>query len=105
MTAYREDALACADLLARRGAMKGAAVRDATGVPKASIILRNDVYGWFEKVGRGIYALSPGGRTALIQYHDVLAARTSDNERGVSDRCNGVAPQPHSDCRVRREER
>jgi len=45
MTAYREDALACASLLARNGAMKALAVRDATGVLKASTILRNDVYG------------------------------------------------------------
>ena len=75
VTAYREDALACADVLVRRGAMKGAAVRDATGVAKASAILRDDVYGWFVKVGRGTYDIAPAGRDALAHYADVLATR------------------------------
>jgi hypothetical protein len=76
VTAYREDALACASVLARGGAMKGAAVRDATGVLKAGRILRDDVYGWFLKVARGTYDIAPAGRTALEQYADVLASRT-----------------------------
>jgi hypothetical protein len=75
VTAYREDALACAAALARGGAMKGAAVRDATGVQKASTILRDDVYGWFAKVARGVYEITPAGQKALQQYADVLAAR------------------------------
>lgn len=75
VTAYREDALACASALAAGGAMKPAALRDATGVAKASAILRDDVYGWFEKVRRGIYDISPSGRLALERYADVLAAR------------------------------
>lgn len=77
VTAYREEALDCASLLASQGAMKAAAVRDATGVLKASNILRDDVYGWFEKVDRGTYAIAPAGRIALVQYADVLTARAS----------------------------
>jgi hypothetical protein len=76
MTAYREDALACASVLATQGSMKGAAVRDATGVQKASIILHDNVYGWFAKVGRGTYEIAPAGRGALELYVDVLAARS-----------------------------
>jgi hypothetical protein len=75
VTAYREDALACASVLARQGPMKGAAVCGATGVPKASAILRDDVYGWFAKVARGTYGISSAGRNALEQYSDVLATR------------------------------
>jgi hypothetical protein len=75
MTAYREDALACARVLAE-GAMKAAAVRDAADVPKASAILRANVYGWFEKVARGTYDLAPAGRAALGLYADVVAARS-----------------------------
>jgi hypothetical protein len=75
VTAYREDALACANVLAKGGTMKGAAVRDATGVVKASAILRDNVYGWFAKVGRGTFDVTPPGRSALEQYADVLAAR------------------------------
>jgi hypothetical protein len=76
VTAYREDALACADVLAKDGALKTAAVRSATGLPNASRILRDDVYGWFEKVARGTYDIAPAGRTALERYADVLATRT-----------------------------
>jgi hypothetical protein len=77
VTAYREDALACAQMLAAGGAMKGAAVRRATGVPKAPDILRDDVYGWFEKVARGTYDIAPAGRMALELYADVLVARAA----------------------------
>ncbi|HEX3573737.1 MAG TPA: DUF2161 family putative PD-(D/E)XK-type phosphodiesterase [Rhodopila sp.] len=75
VTAYREDALACARVLAQTGAMKGAAVGKAAGVPKASTILRDDVYGWFAKIARGLYEIGPAGRTALDVYADVVAAR------------------------------
>jgi hypothetical protein len=75
MTAYREDALACANVLTA-GPMKAAAVRDAAAVPKASAILRSDVYKWFEKIARGTYDLTPAGRAALEQYADVIIART-----------------------------
>jgi hypothetical protein len=75
VTAYREDALACADLLVRHGAMKVAALRDASCVRTAGAILRNDVYGWFEKVGRGVYGIGPAGRLAVEQYADVIAGR------------------------------
>lgn len=77
VTAYREDVLACAAALAANGAMKGAAVRDATGVAKASVMLRADVYGWFERVERGTYTLKPAGRLALERYGDVVLARVA----------------------------
>lgn len=77
VTAYREDALACANLLASRGPTRVSAVREATGVHKAANILRNDVYGWFEKVGRGTYGIGPAGRIALEHYAAVLLTRTT----------------------------
>jgi hypothetical protein len=80
VTAYREDALACARVLAEAGAMKGAAVGKACGVAKASTILRDDVYGWFEKIARGLYDIAPAGRAALEVYADVVAARLRSAE-------------------------
>ncbi len=59
MTAYRQEALRCAALLAANGPMKVAALRASGDVPKAARILQDDVYGWFERVERGVYALSP----------------------------------------------
>ena len=68
MTAYRQAALRCASMLAAQGPMKPAALRDAAAVPKAAAILTRDVYGWFERVARGVYALTPTGHAALTQF-------------------------------------
>ncbi|AHM04185.1 hypothetical protein roselon_01819 [Roseibacterium elongatum DSM 19469] len=65
MTAYRQDALACARHLAGQGPCKGAAVKAATGVVRATTIMRDNHYGWFVKVETGIYALSAAGQAAL----------------------------------------
>ncbi len=86
ITAYREDALACANALAA-GPMKAAAVRDAAAVPKASAILRADDYQWFEKIARGTYDLSPTGRAALEQYADVIIARTLHRQNTEKAQC------------------
>ena len=68
MTAYRQAALRCAALLAQNGPMKVAAVRVAGEASNAGAILRDDVYGWFERVDRGIYAITPKGRQGLEQF-------------------------------------
>jgi hypothetical protein len=65
MTAYRQEALRCAELLASNGPMKLAALRLAAGAPRAAAILQQDVYGWFERVERGVYTVSPAGRRGL----------------------------------------
>lgn len=64
MTAYRQDALRCAAVLAE-GAAKGAEVAKAAGVARATALMRADHYGWFQRVETGVYALSPKGLTAL----------------------------------------
>jgi hypothetical protein len=68
MTAYRQEALRCAGFLAKNGPMKVAAVRLAADSPKAAAILKADYYGWFERVERGIYALTPKGKAGLAQH-------------------------------------
>jgi hypothetical protein len=73
VTAYREDALRCASLLAE-GAMPVKALRAATGVADAARILQRDVYGWFRRLGRGTYALTDRGQAALQQFADTVAA-------------------------------
>jgi len=64
MTAYRQEALRCARLL-EAGPMAIRAMRPLADVPHAGAILRDDVYGWFERVERGTYALTPVGRAAV----------------------------------------
>jgi hypothetical protein len=65
MTAYRQQALGCASALVA-GPMR---VRDVRAhVPDAGKILLDNVYGWFERVDRGIYGLSNAGREALQRW-------------------------------------
>jgi hypothetical protein len=66
MTAYRQQALRCAGLLATNGPMKVALLREKAEAPKAAAILSADHYGWFERVERGIYGLTPKGREGLV---------------------------------------
>ena len=65
MTAYRQQALACAAILSggpRR-------VRDLRpGIPDAPKILQNNVYGWFDRAERGVYRLTEAGQAALKRW-------------------------------------
>ena len=72
VTAYRQNALRCAAVLAERGPTKAAEVARSAGVPKATGLMYRDVYGWFARVERGVYELSPKGREALETYADVI---------------------------------
>jgi hypothetical protein len=72
VTAYRQEALRCAQVLRRDGRASPADLRDRARAPKAANILRDDVYGWFQRVERGVYALSPNGAKALTAYKHAL---------------------------------
>lgn len=74
VTAYRQAALRCAAHLSVNGPSKVSDVAAATGVARAGVLLRRDVYGWFLRVERGIYTLSPKGTDALGTYADVVAS-------------------------------
>lgn len=74
VTAYRQDALRLALYLYEAGASKGADVARETGVPRATTMMRNDHYGWFEKVDTGIYGLTPKGAEAVSAAKDQLGA-------------------------------
>jgi hypothetical protein len=66
MTAYRQEAERCLGHLAA-GPTPLRTLRAAGDVPKAPAILRDDVYGWFERVERGVYRLTPKGEAALSE--------------------------------------
>ncbi len=70
ITAYRQDAIRCARFLAVHGASKGAKVAEWAEVPTATRLMRDNHYGWFVKVEKGIYALSKAGRKGLADYGD-----------------------------------
>jgi hypothetical protein len=65
MTAYRQQALACAAALARSPARPRELKPSIPDAPK--ILLRN-VFGWFVRVERGVYALSKSGAAALVRW-------------------------------------
>jgi hypothetical protein len=65
MTAYRQQALACAALL-RDGPSRPRDLRVVA--PAAGRILLSNVYGWFERAERGLYRLTADGEAALRRW-------------------------------------
>ena len=65
MTAYRQQALACAAALSETPSRPRDLKQHS---PDAQKILLYNVYGWFERVERGLYALTEAGRAALIRW-------------------------------------
>jgi hypothetical protein len=65
MTAYRQQALACAAALSA-GPRRVREVKLAS--PDAPKILLHNVYGWFVRVERGVYALADAGKAALVRW-------------------------------------
>lgn len=78
MTAYRQQALACAAAL-QHGPLRPRDLKPIT--PSAATILRGNVYGWFERIDRGIYGLTATGAEALIRWP---AATNSDDAVAVA---------------------
>jgi len=63
MTAYRQQAMACAEALLA-GPLRPRDIKDRA--PDAGRILLSNVYGWFERVQPGIYQLTEPGRQAVV---------------------------------------
>jgi hypothetical protein len=80
MTAYRQQALACAALL-RDGPRPTRDLRPA--IPDASKILLNNVYGWFMRTRRGIYELTDMGRAALARWPQQVARSSSPSAADI----------------------
>jgi hypothetical protein len=70
MTAYRQQALACAGLL-RAGPGRPRELRAVA--PDAGKILKRNVYGWFERTQHGIYRLTAAGEAALRRWPEIIA--------------------------------
>jgi len=74
VTAYRQDALRLAGLLAAKGPLRVADLRRDTGVETAARMLQRNVYGWFVRLRRGTYELTQAGQDALRQFAEAAAA-------------------------------
>lgn len=65
MTAYRQQALACANAL-QSGPLRPRDLKATT--PIAARILLDNVYGWFDRIDRGVYGLTDAGQEALKRW-------------------------------------
>jgi hypothetical protein len=65
MTAYRQQALACAVALAE-GPLRPRDLK--TIAPRAGQMLRDNHYGWFDRIEKGVYALTSAGLQAVEQW-------------------------------------
>ncbi|MFK7765295.1 MAG: DUF2161 domain-containing phosphodiesterase [Roseobacter sp.] len=72
VTAYRQDCTKIALYLYEAGATRGAHVAKEIEVPQATRMMRDNHYGWFEKVETGVYGLTPLGADAVKNRISVL---------------------------------
>jgi len=103
VTAYRERSLQCALALHCHGPSAPRQVRDWTGCANPGTLLRDNVYGWFARVEKGVYRLTPAGAQALRDYREVTevwAARLpwaahwdSGSESGTASQSGAERPR------------
>jgi hypothetical protein len=92
MTAYRQQALACAALLANGPGRPRDIKVTAPDAPK---ILLSNVYGWFVRVERGLYSLTDQGRAALIRWPQTIASNAiGDTSHYVEHEMHDDGPTP-----------
>ena len=72
VTAYRLQALDVARTLQLLGKSSPRQLTVGGSPTKTGNILRANHYGWFERVARGMYQLTPEGEKALVQYQQVF---------------------------------
>lgn len=77
-TAYRQDALRCGVELADNGMLKVSEIRERTGVDRAGAIFIDNHYGWFDRVKRGYYELSPKGQEDVQRWRALVANTAAD---------------------------
>ena len=74
MTTYRQQALVVANALASTPSRP----RDLRILaPDAAKIVQGNVYGWFERIERGLYGLTSSGRVALVTWANHVSAAAS----------------------------
>jgi len=73
VTAYRENALQIACCLEALGPTSPGRLRALGTGPKTTAILYGNVYGWFDRVDRGVYSLTAQGVAALEVYPEIVA--------------------------------
>jgi hypothetical protein len=70
MTAYRQKAIRIARYLRENGPTKAAIIAKAIEEEEVRAVLYQNVYGWFDRLGEGVYQISPRGMTELTSWED-----------------------------------
>ncbi|MBI4766359.1 MAG: DUF2161 domain-containing phosphodiesterase, partial [Deltaproteobacteria bacterium] len=70
MTAYRQKAIRIARYLTENGPTKASVIARAIEESEVWAILYRNVYGWFDRLGEGVYQISPRGMTDLNTWTD-----------------------------------
>ena len=68
VTAYRQEALRMAQALSDGVPKRPRDLKAICEAPRAGSILRDNHYGWFERIEKGVYALTEDGRKGLRQF-------------------------------------
>ena len=72
LTAYRQRCIRVAQYLSKRPSAKGAEIKKAINEPQATSMLNQNYYDWFNKVERGIYAISEKGLIELPSWQEKM---------------------------------
>ena len=70
LTAYKETAIIIAAILNHLGPQSVKTLKQFSG-DKTQGILQHNHYGWFQRVSRGIYGLTPAGQEALREFSEL----------------------------------
>lgn len=81
VTAYRQDAEKLVGFLADAGPSRGAEVAGATGVVQATRMMAANHFGWFQRLERGVYGLSPEGLVISESFNQAGVARQQEAEQ------------------------
>lgn len=68
LTAYRQRCIRIAEYLSEHPQAKGAEINKAIDEPQSTNMLRQNYYGWFDKIERGVYQLSEKGGVELPEW-------------------------------------
>jgi hypothetical protein len=68
ITAYRQNALKCAEQLHIHSTLSLKQLRETTNIENAASIMQKNHYGWFDRVEKGIYKLNTSAEKPLLRY-------------------------------------
>ncbi|WP_289140982.1 DUF2161 domain-containing phosphodiesterase [uncultured Brevibacillus sp.] len=82
MTAYKQSCIQIASLLQQHGPQSPKSLRQMGTGDKTLSILAKNYYGWFEKVKRGVYAVTDAGKNEINAYPELVAHYVQSKQKG-----------------------